>query len=240
MNLMLHIGSGRRCRQRWADAGADPSKRFDASCWPTRPSAPSSTMIVGEDCRTTTEKDIVERDDFWATEQQAAQLCAAHQDVLKAPRPRCRGGADNVLFEGGAGGPSAQAHASATCTPCCACPPACFMRRASGQRDLLRQRSRPRDGVDAQAVDLRPAHQQHFTLKTNPLKRGSGRVRGVVQPRQSASAANSVGGPRTPEGRWRGGLQIRRAGGARRRRAWTSSGSGRSRWPTTDNLPRRR
>jgi hypothetical protein len=25
--------------------------------------------------------------------------------------------------------------------------------------------------VDQEAVDLRPAHQQHFTLKTNPLKR---------------------------------------------------------------------
>lgn len=27
----------------------------------------SSTVIVGEDGRTTTEKDIIERDDFWAT-----------------------------------------------------------------------------------------------------------------------------------------------------------------------------
>lgn len=34
---------------------------------PSPPPKKSSTVIVGEDGRTSTEKDTIERDDFWAT-----------------------------------------------------------------------------------------------------------------------------------------------------------------------------
>jgi type I restriction enzyme M protein len=77
MNLMLHAhlpsaGSEKSVSVKVADAlAADPGERFGVvladppSFASTRKK--SSTMIVGEYGKTSTEKDIVERDDFWAT-----------------------------------------------------------------------------------------------------------------------------------------------------------------------------
>jgi type I restriction enzyme M protein len=69
MNLMLHgIGSEKSVPIKVADAlAADPGERFDVVLANPPFGKKSSTMIVGEDGRATTEKDIVERDDFWAT-----------------------------------------------------------------------------------------------------------------------------------------------------------------------------
>lgn len=69
MNLMLHgIGSEKSVPVRVADAlAADPGERFDVVLANPPFGKKSSTMIVGEDGKTSTEIDIVERDDFWAT-----------------------------------------------------------------------------------------------------------------------------------------------------------------------------
>ena len=69
MNLMLHgIGSGKSVPVRVADALAgDPGGRYDVVLANPPFGKNSSTMIEGEDGKTSTEKDIVERDDFRAT-----------------------------------------------------------------------------------------------------------------------------------------------------------------------------
>jgi type I restriction enzyme M protein len=130
MNLMLHgIGSEKSVPVKVADAlAADPGERFDVVLANPPFGKKSSTMIVGEDGRTTTEKDIVERDDFWATTSNKQLNFVQHitnrRSRLGRPkaarrasrRPRRRvhtllkvnGRAavvvpDNVLFEGGAG-----------------------------------------------------------------------------------------------------------------------------------------
>jgi len=54
----------------------------------------SSTMIVGEDGKTSTEKDIIERDDFWATTSNKQLNFVQHiKTTAQTPRPRRGGGA---------------------------------------------------------------------------------------------------------------------------------------------------
>jgi type I restriction enzyme M protein len=61
-------------------------------------------MIVGENGRTSTEKDIVERDDFWATTSNKQLNFVQHIKTLLKPHGRAAVVVpDNVLFEGGAG-----------------------------------------------------------------------------------------------------------------------------------------
>ena len=69
MNLMLHgIGSEKSVSVVVGDASAaDPGERFEVVLGNPPFGKKSSTVIVGEDGRTSTEKDIIERDDFWAT-----------------------------------------------------------------------------------------------------------------------------------------------------------------------------
>jgi type I restriction enzyme M protein len=64
----------------------------------------SSTMIVGEDGKTSTEKDIIERDDFWATTSNKQLNFVQHiKTLLKIHGRAAVVVPDNVLFEGGAG-----------------------------------------------------------------------------------------------------------------------------------------
>ena len=65
----------------------------------------SSTMIVGEDGRTSSEKDIIERDDFWATTSNKQLNFVQHvRSILEQHGRAAVVVPDNVLFEGGAGG----------------------------------------------------------------------------------------------------------------------------------------
>lgn len=106
MNLMLHgIGSEKSVPVRVADAlAADPGERFDVVLANPPFGKKSSTMIVGEDGRTTTEKDIIERDDFWATTSNKQLNFVQHiKTLLKVNGRAAVVVPDNVLFEGGAG-----------------------------------------------------------------------------------------------------------------------------------------
>jgi type I restriction enzyme M protein len=94
MNLMLHgIGSEKSVPVIVGDAlAADPGERFDVVLANPPFGKKSSTVIVGEDGRTTTEKDIIERDDFWATtsnKQLTAGVRRAHA-VAPSNRPVLR------------------------------------------------------------------------------------------------------------------------------------------------------
>ena len=106
MNLMLHgIGSEKSVPVKVADAlAADPGERFDVVLANPPFGKKSSTMIVGEDGKTSTEKDIVERDDFWATTSNKQLNFVQHiKTLLKTNGRAAVVVPDNVLFEGGAG-----------------------------------------------------------------------------------------------------------------------------------------
>jgi type I restriction enzyme M protein len=170
-------------------------------------------MIVGEDGKTSTEKDIVERDDFWATtsnkqlnfEQPIKTLLKAHgRAAVVVP--------DNVLFEGGAG--------------------EAIRRKLMHECDAHTLLRLPTglfyaQGVKANVVffDKKPASEtpwtkklwiydlrtnKHFTLKTNSLKRTdldefvrlyNPANRHDRLPTWAAEADASVG--TGPDGRWR-------------------------------------
>ncbi|MCX7172159.1 MAG: class I SAM-dependent DNA methyltransferase [Proteobacteria bacterium] len=106
MNLLLHgIGSEKSVPVRVADAlAADPGERYQVVLANPPFGKKSSTMIVGDDGRTTTEKDIIERDDFWATTSNKQLNFVQHIKTLLDIHGRAAVVVpDNVLFEGGAG-----------------------------------------------------------------------------------------------------------------------------------------
>jgi type I restriction enzyme M protein len=106
MNLLLHgIGSEKSVPVRVTDAlAADPGERYQVVLANPPFGKKSSTVIVGEDGRTTTEKDIIERDDFWATTSNKQLNFVQHIKTLLDIHGRAAVVVpDNVLFEGGAG-----------------------------------------------------------------------------------------------------------------------------------------
>jgi type I restriction enzyme M protein len=158
MNLMLHgIGSEKSVPVIVGDAlAADPGKRFDVVLANPPFGKKSSTVIVGEDGRTSTEKDIIERDDFWATTSNkqlnfvqhiktlldipgraAGSWCSLNHD----PRPWCC--RTTCCSRAGRGRSSgADCFMSAKCTRCCGCPRACSTRKASRPTCCSSTRSR--------------------------------------------------------------------------------------------------
>jgi type I restriction enzyme M protein len=83
---------------------ADPGERFDVVLTNPPFGKKSSTVIVGEDGRTSTEKDIVECDDFWAATSNKQLNFVQHiKTLLAIPGRAAVVVPDNVLFEGGAG-----------------------------------------------------------------------------------------------------------------------------------------
>ncbi len=106
MNMLLHgIGSEKSVPVIVGDAlAADPGERFDVVLANPPFGKKSSTVIVGEDGRTSTEKDIIERDDFWATTSNKQLNFVQHiKTLLNIPGRAAVVLPDNVLFEGGAG-----------------------------------------------------------------------------------------------------------------------------------------
>ena len=106
MNLLLHgIGSETSVSVQVADAlASDPGDRYDVVLANPPFGKKSSTLIVGEDGRTTSEKEIIERDDFWATTSNKQLNFVQHIKTLLDIHGRAAVVVpDNVLFEGGAG-----------------------------------------------------------------------------------------------------------------------------------------
>ena len=107
MNMMLHgIGSDKELPiMSGVDSlAADPGDRFDIVMTNPPFGKKSSTTIVGEEGQVSKERDIVERDDFWATTSNKQLNFVQHVKTLL--KQNGRAGVvvpDNVLFEGGAG-----------------------------------------------------------------------------------------------------------------------------------------
>jgi type I restriction enzyme M protein len=131
-------------------------------------------MIEGADGKRTTEKDIIERDDFWATTSNKQLNFIQHIKTILKPNGRAAVVVpDNVLFEGGAG--------------------ETIRRKLLHECDVHTLLRLPTGLFYAQGVkanvlffDKKPASEtpwtkklwiydlrtnKHFTLKTNPMKR---------------------------------------------------------------------
>jgi type I restriction enzyme M protein len=208
MNLMLHgIGSEKSVPVKVADAlAADPGERFDVVLANPPFGKKSSTMIVGEDGKTSTEKDIVERDDFWATTSNKQLNFVQHiKTLLKSHGRAAVVVPDNVLFEGGAG--------------------ETIRRKLMHECDVHTLLRLPTglfyaQGVKANVIffDKKPASEtpwtrklwiydlrtnKHFTLKTNPLKRAD--LDEFVQLYNPANRhqRQATWSAENPDGRWR-------------------------------------
>jgi type I restriction enzyme M protein len=176
MNLMLHgIGSDTNVPVAVSDAlASDPGDRFDIVLANPPFGKKSSTMIVGDDGKTSSEKDIIERDDFWATTSNKQLNFVQHiKTLLKINGRAAVVLPDNVLFEGGAGETIRKKLLHE-------CDVHTLLRLPTGLFYA--------QGVKANVVffDRKPASEtpwtkklwiydlrtnKHFTLKTNPLKR---------------------------------------------------------------------
>ena len=208
MNLMLHgIGSEKSVPVKLSDAlAADPGERFDVVLANPPFGKKSSTVIVGEDGKTSTEKDIIERDDFWATTSNKQLNFVQHiKTLLNIPGRAAVVLPDNVLFEGGAG--------------------ETIRRKLMHECDVHTLLRLPTglfyaQGVKANVIffDRKPASEtpwtkklwiydlrtnKHFTLKTNPLKREDldefvASYNPVNRHQRAATWS-----PENPEGRWR-------------------------------------
>jgi type I restriction enzyme M protein len=169
MNLMLHgIGSDKSVPIVVTDAlAADPGERFDVVLANPPFGKKSSTMIVGENGKAATEKDIVERDDFWATTSNKQLNFVQHIKTLLKQHGRAAVVVpDNVLFEGGAGETIRRKLLHE-------CDVHTLLRLATGLFYALFFDKKPASETPwtrkLWIYDLRT--NMHFTLKTNPLKR---------------------------------------------------------------------
>ena len=208
MNLMLHgIGSETSVPVVVGDAlAADPGLRFDVVLANPPFGKKSSTVIVGEDGRTSTEKDVIERDDFWATTSNKQLNFVQHIKTLLAIHGRAAVVLpDNVLFEGGAG--------------------ETIRRKLMHECELHTLLRLPTGLFYAQGVkanvlffDKKPASEapwtkklwiydlrtnQHFTLKTNPLKRADLDEFVSLYHPANRHQRQATWSTENPDGRWR-------------------------------------
>ncbi len=215
MNLLLHgIGSEKSVPVVVCDAlASDPNERYEVVLANPPFGKKSSTVIVGENGRTSTEKDSIERDDFWATTSNKQLNFVQHIKTLLAIHGRAAVVLpDNVLFEGGAG--------------------ETIRRKLLHECDVHTLLRLPTGLFYAQGVkanvlffDKKPASEtawtkklwiydlrtnKHFTLKTNPLSRDdlaefvqlyNVQNRNRRQPTWCAQV--DVASNSGPEGRWR-------------------------------------
>jgi type I restriction enzyme M protein len=208
MNLLLHgIGSEKSVPIKVADAlAADPGERFDVVLANPPFGKKSSTMIVGENGRATTEKEIIERDDFWATTSNKQLNFVQHIKTLLKQNGRAAVVVpDNVLFEGGAG--------------------EAIRRKLLHECEVHTLLRLPTGLFYAQGVkanvfffDKKPASEtpwtkklwiydlrtnKHFTLKTGPMKRTDLDEFVACFNPKNRHERKATWSEKSPEGRWR-------------------------------------
>ncbi|MDZ7652843.1 MAG: N-6 DNA methylase [Burkholderiaceae bacterium] len=240
---------GRRApvpRARWRTTRWRPTPA-SASTWcsPTRPSArraaPRSSAKTARPAR---EKEIVERDDFWATTSNKQLNFVQHIKTLLKHHGRAAVVVpDNVLFEGGAG--------------------ETIRRKLLHECDVHTLLRLPTGLFYAQGVkanvlffDKKPASEtpwtkklwiydlrtnKHFTLKTNPLKRAD--LDEFVHAATTRRTAHERARRRWNDPRTRTGAGVCTTTmnwSPATRPAWTSSGCATKAWPTATTCRRPR
>ena len=208
MNLLLHgIGSEKSVPVRVADAlAADPGERFDIVLANPPFGKKSSTVIVGEDGRATSEKDIIERDDFWATTSNKQLNFVQHiKTLLKVNGRAAVVLPDNVLFEGGAGETIRKKllHECELHT-LLRLPTGLFYAQGVKANVLFFDKKAASETPWTKKLwiyDLRT--NKHFTLKTNPLKRDDLEEFVALYNAGNRHDRNATWSADAPEGRWR-------------------------------------
>ncbi len=211
MNLMLHgidagNGSDKLPVVVTDSLAADPGDRFDLVLTNPPFGKKSSTTIIGEEGKVTRETDTVERDDFWATTSNKQLNFVQHVKTLLKQHGRAAVVVpDNVLFEGGAG--------------------ETVRRKLLHECDVHTLLRLPTGLFYAQGVkanvlffDKKPASEtpwtkrlwvydlrtnQHFTLKTNPLKRSDLDEFVACYRAADRHDRQPTWSEATPDGRWR-------------------------------------
>ena len=215
MNMMLHgIGSDKSVPIVVADAlAADPGERFDVVLANPPFGKKSSTMITGAEGRVSTEKDVIERDDFWATTSNKQLNFLQHIKTLLKQHGRAAVVLpDNVLFEGGAGETIRKKllHECDVHT-LLRLPTGLFYAQGVKANVVFFERKSASETPWTRKLwiyDLRT--NQHFTLKTNPLKREHlDEFVALYNPanrhdrKASWAAEPDVSNGTSPHGRWR-------------------------------------
>ena len=208
MNMMLHgIGSEVNVPIMVVDAlAADPGERFEVVLANPPFGKKSSTQIEGADGKRSTEKDIIERDDFWATTSNKQLNFVQHiKTLLKINGRAAVVLPDNVLFEGGAGETIRKKLLHE-------CDVHTLLRLPTGLFYA--------QGVKANVVffDRKPAAEtpwtkklwiydlrtnKHFTLKTAPLRREDLDEFVTLYNPANRHQRNATWSADNPEGRWR-------------------------------------
>ena len=207
MNLMLHGIGGEALPLTVADSlASDPGDRFDIILTNPPFGKKSSTTIVGEDGRAYSEKESIEREDFWATTSNKQLNFIQHIKTLLKQHGRAAVVVpDNVLFEGGAG--------------------ETIRRKLLQECDVHTLLRLPTglfyaQGVKANVIffDKKPASEtpwtkklwiydlrtnMHFTLKTNPLQRKDLDEFVALYNPANRHERTATWSEATPEGRWR-------------------------------------
>ena len=208
MNFMLHgIGGQEDLPIVPGDSlASDPGDRFELVMTNPPFGKKSSTAIVADDGKVVKEKEIIERDDFWATTTNKQLNFLQHVKTLLKPNGRAAIVLpDNVLFEGGAG--------------------ETVRRKLLHECDVHTLLRLPTGLFYAQGVkanvlffDRKPASENpwtkklwiydlrtniHFTLKTNPLKREDlNEFVGCYNPSNRHNRQPNWS-EKKPDGRWR-------------------------------------
>jgi type I restriction enzyme M protein len=208
MNLMLHgIGSDSDLPIVVSDSLAgDPGERFDLVLTNPPFGKKSSTTIVAENGRVSKEKDIVERDDFWATTSNKQLNFVQHvKTLLKVNGRSAIVIPDNVLFEGGAG-ETVRRKLLHECDvhTLLRLPTGLFYAQGVKANVLFFDRKPASETPWTQKLwiyDLRT--NMRFTLKTNPLSRGD--LDEFVKCYNPASRHDRkpTWSAEAPDGRWR-------------------------------------
>jgi len=208
MNMMLHgIGSEKSVPVVVGDAlAADPGERFEVVLANPPFGKKSSTVIVGEDGRTSTEKDTIERDDFWATTSNKQLNFVQHIKTLLATHGRAAVVLpDNVLFEGGAGETIRKKllHECDVHT-LLRLPTGLFYAQGVKANVLFFEKKVASETPWTRQLwiyDLRT--NKHFTLKTNPLTRADLNEFVALYQAGNRHRRQATWSPEKPDGRWR-------------------------------------
>ncbi len=214
MNMMLHGITGKtdldgkdQLPVLVADAlAADPGDRFDIILTNPPFGKKSSTTVVAKDGKVSKEKDIVERDDFCATTSNKQLNFVQHVKTLLKQNGRAAVVIpDNVLFEGGVG-ETVRRELLKVCDvhTLLRLPTGLFYAQGVKANVLFFDKKpasiTPRTR-QLWIYDLRT--NQHFTLKTNPLKRKDLEEFVIQYNPENRFARKATWSEDNLEGRWR-------------------------------------
>ena len=208
MNLMLHgIGGQEDLPIVPGDSlASDPGDRFELVMTNPPFGKKSSTAIVADDGKVVKEKEIIERDDFWATTTNKQLNFLQHVKTLLKPNGRAAIVLpDNVLFEGGAG-ETVRRKLMHECEvhTLLRLPTGLFYAQGVKANVLFFDRKPASENPWTKKLwiyDLRT--NIHFTLKTNPLKREDlNEFVGCYNP-SNRHNRQPTWSEKNPDGRWR-------------------------------------